>query len=53
MPDERPGVSQALYAHPSKIKVLYMSGYTDHAIVHRGFLEEGVDYVQKPLRSTD
>jgi PAS domain S-box-containing protein len=34
--------------HP-KIKVLYMSGYTDHAIVHRGFLEEGVDYVQKPF----
>ncbi|OGP71453.1 MAG: hypothetical protein A2W09_05795 [Deltaproteobacteria bacterium RBG_16_50_11] len=34
--------------HP-KIKVVYMSGYTDHAIVHRGFLEEGVDYVQKPF----
>ncbi len=28
------------------LKVLYMSGYTDNAIIDRGFLEEGVYFGQ-------
>jgi PAS domain S-box-containing protein len=31
------------------IKVLYMSGYTDDAIVHHGVLERGLHYLQKPF----
>ena len=39
---------QLLPLHP-KMKVLYMSGYTDNAIFHHGVLEEGINYIQKPF----
>jgi two-component system cell cycle sensor histidine kinase/response regulator CckA len=32
-----------------EMKILYMSGYTDNAIVHHGILDSGIAYVQKPL----
>jgi hypothetical protein len=31
------------------IKVLFMSGYTDNAIMQNGVLEEGAEFIQKPF----
>jgi len=35
------------------IKVLYMSGYTADVIAHRGILDEGVHFIQKPFSMKD
>ncbi|MBE0556359.1 MAG: response regulator, partial [Proteobacteria bacterium] len=35
------------------IKVLFMSGYTSDVIAHRGVLEKGVHFIQKPFRLKD
>ena len=31
------------------LKVIYMSGYTDNVIAHRGVLDPGVHFIQKPF----
>jgi len=42
-------VAQRLAAARTGIRVLYLSGYTDDAIVHHGVLEPGVAFLQKPF----
>jgi CheY-like chemotaxis protein len=38
--------------HP-EIKVLFMSGYTADVIAHRGVLDKGVNFIQKPFSKKD
>jgi len=35
------------------LKCLYMSGYTADVIAHRGILDEGLNFIQKPFGSDD
>lgn len=33
----------------SETRILYMSGYTDQAIVHHGILDGDIDFIGKPF----
>jgi two-component system cell cycle sensor histidine kinase/response regulator CckA len=46
-------LAQELSKRRSAIKVLYMSGYTDDAVVHHGVLEAGTHFLSKPFTAVD
>ncbi len=42
-------LAERLTRNHSKLKVLFMSGYTDDAVVRHGVLEAGTSFLQKPF----
>jgi signal transduction histidine kinase/CheY-like chemotaxis protein len=48
-----PAVYEALRALRPTVRVLYMSGYADEAIVRTGVLDEGQPFLQKPFTPRD
>jgi PAS domain S-box-containing protein len=44
-----PELAQRLVVLRPDLKVLYVSGYTDDAIIHQGVLKQGTAFLQKPF----
>ena len=42
-------LAKKLYESRPQTKVLYLSGYTEDAIVHQGVLDSGTAFLQKPF----
>jgi PAS domain S-box-containing protein len=54
MPEMTGGeVALALLAQRPDLRVIYMSGYADEAVVRHGVLEKGLRYLQKPFSAEE
>jgi CheY-like chemotaxis protein len=42
-------LARQLASRSPNLKVLYMSGYSEHGITHSGVLDDGVDLIEKPF----
>jgi len=50
MPEMRgPDLAEQLLKSRPGLIVLFISGYTDHALLHRGAIEQGTAFLQKPF----
>ena len=46
-------LAEKLKAHYPNLRVLFMSGYTANVIAHRGILDAGMRFIQKPFNRGD
>jgi YesN/AraC family two-component response regulator len=46
-----PEAARVVVESRPETRVLFISGYTDSAIVHHGVLERGTEFLQKPFNS--
>ncbi len=46
-------LSQHIRKMLPELKIVFMSGYTDNAIVHHGVLDKNVNFIHKPFHSYD
>jgi FixJ family two-component response regulator len=46
-------LASQLHTPYPELKTLFMSGYTANVIAHRGVLDEGVNFIQKPFSKKD
>ena len=46
-----PELTRQLVAQRPELKVIYMSGFTEDAIVHQGVLDPGIAFLHKPFTS--
>jgi two-component system cell cycle sensor histidine kinase/response regulator CckA len=45
--------AECLVPHRPEMKVLFMSGHTENAIVHHGILDPEIAFIQKPFTVSD
>jgi len=50
--DGRQVAEQLSVIYPN-VKIVYMSGFTENSIIHKGQLDEGISFLQKPFRLKD
>jgi CheY-like chemotaxis protein len=44
-----PDLAKRLAVTRPRLRVLYVSGYAEHSVVHGGVIDEGIDFLAKPL----
>ena len=45
-------LAEMFYSRRPKTKVVFVSGYTDEILAHRGILDPGIVYIEKPITPT-